>query len=67
MKLQKEPGDFLPVCLFHDSFPLNSNPSCPSRCLWGAWLAQLVEHAAFDLRVMSLSPTLGMEITFKKS
>jgi len=34
--------------------------------LRGAWLAQSEEHAILDLRVMSLSPTLGVEITKKK-
>ena len=29
----------------------------------GAWLAQLVEHVTLDLGVVSLSPTLGVEIT----
>lgn len=29
----------------------------------GARLAQSVEHANLDLRAVSLSPTLGMEIT----
>lgn len=29
----------------------------------GAWLAQLERHASLDLRVVSLSPILGMEIT----
>ena len=33
----------------------------------GAWLAQWVEHAILDLRVVSLSPTLGVEITLKKT
>ena len=28
-----------------------------------AWLAQLMEHVTLDLRVMSLSPALGVEIT----
>ena len=30
---------------------------------WGAWLAQLVERVTLQLRVVSLSPTLGIEIT----
>ena len=30
---------------------------------WGSWLAQLVEHVILDLKVLSLSPTLGTEIT----
>ena len=28
---------------------------------WGTWLAQSAEHVTLDLRVMSSSPTLGME------
>lgn len=28
----------------------------------GAWLVQLVENTILDLRVVSLSPTLGTEI-----
>ena len=31
-----------------------------------AWLAQSEEHVTLDLGVMSLSPTLGIELTFKK-
>ena len=31
----------------------------------GTWLAQSVECKALDLRVVSLSPTLGVEITLK--
>ena len=31
----------------------------------GAWLAQSEEHTTLDLRVVSLSPTLGIEITKK--
>ena len=30
---------------------------------WGAWLAHSVDHATFDLRVVSSSPTLGIEFT----
>ena len=29
------------------------------------WLAQSEEHVTLDLRLMSLSPTLGVEITKK--
>ena len=29
----------------------------------GAWLAQLVQHVALDLRVVSSSPMLGVGIT----
>jgi len=32
-------------------------------CIGGAWLAQLVEHATLVLRVVSLGPTLGVEMT----
>lgn len=31
--------------------------------LCGVWLARLVEHPNLDLGVVSLSPTLGKEIT----
>ena len=31
--------------------------------IWGTWLAQLEDRATLDLRVMSLSPMLGVEIT----
>lgn len=30
---------------------------------WVAWLAQLVKHATLDLRFVSSSPTLGVDIT----
>lgn len=30
------------------------------------WLVHSVEHATFDLGVMSSSPTLSQELTFKK-
>ena len=32
----------------------------------GTWLAQPGECASLDLRVMNSSPTLGIEMTFKK-
>lgn len=32
----------------------------------GTWLAQLVELATLDFRVVSLGPTLEVEITLKK-
>ena len=32
----------------------------------GAWLAQSTEHMTLNLRVMSSSPTLGVEPTKKK-
>ena len=31
--------------------------------IWGAWLAQPVEPGSLDLGAVSLSPTLGTEIT----
>lgn len=34
--------------------------------LRGAWLTQLVGHAAPSLRVVSLSPTSGVEITTER-
>lgn len=30
---------------------------------WGPWMAQLVEHPTPDLRIMSSSPTSGIQIT----
>ena len=36
------------------------------RVVPGAWLAQWVEHVTHNLRAVSLSPTLGVEPTFKK-
>ena len=33
---------------------------------WDAWLAQSVEHATLDLRVVSLGPTCGVEFTYNK-
>ena len=44
-------------------FVSNSIPFPRKGINWGIWLAQSVEHATLDLRVVSLSPTLGMEIT----
>ena len=32
---------------------------------WGTWLAQSEEHMSLDLRVVSSSPMLGVEITLK--
>lgn len=34
--------------------------------LWGAWPAQLVEYVTLDLGVVSLSFTLGLDLTYKK-
>ena len=34
---------------------------------WGAWLAHLVEHVTLDLGFLSLSPTLGVDITLKNT
>lgn len=34
--------------------------------LWDSWLARLVEHPTVDLKVVSSSPTLSVEITLKK-
>ena len=33
------------------------------KCSRGSWLAQLVEHETLDLRVVSSSPMLCVEIT----
>ena len=32
----------------------------------GTWLAQSVNHMTLDLRVVGLSPTLGVDVTLKK-
>ena len=34
---------------------------------WGAWLAQSEEHVTLDLRIMSSSPMLGIEVILKKN
>lgn len=36
-------------------------------CCMGAWLIQSVERAVLALAVVSLSPTLGKEITYKQN
>ena len=36
---------------------------CKNSLNHGAWLAQSVEHVTLDLRVISLDPMLGVEIT----
>lgn len=33
---------------------------------WSAWLAESIDHVILDLKVMSLSPILGVEPTLKK-
>ena len=33
---------------------------------WGALLAQWVEHVTLELEIVSSSPALGIEITWKK-
>ena len=46
-------------------YPLCTPASCSEICnsFRGTWLAQYIEHATLDLRVVNLSPTLGVEIT----
>ena len=34
--------------------------------MWDTWLAHSVEHVILDLRVVSSSPALGVELTLKK-
>ena len=51
-------GWFEPGMVIHKA-PLKRRPSR------GAWPAQLEEHATLDLRIVSLSPTLGVGITLK--
>ena len=48
--------------------PPLSHPGVPRLALeyfrpWGAWMVQSVEHATIDLRILSLSPTLRVEVT----
>ena len=38
----------------------------PGLC-WGTQLAESTEHMTLDLRVVSMSPKLSVDITFKKS
>ena len=45
---------------------LNCTPKIVKR-VWGTWLAQSVEHETRGLRVVSLSPMLGVEITYALS
>lgn len=47
------------IFFFLDS---NSVNKCPDGPVWGAWV-QSVQRAALDLRVVSLIPMLGIEIT----
>ena len=50
----------------HPLYSLSSPEACGViRRTWGTWLAQSVECVTLDLGVMSLSPTLGVEITSK--
>ena len=39
--------------------------SLKNKRLRGAWLAQSVEPATLDLRAVSSSPMIGIEITYK--
>ena len=39
---------------------------CEKGISRGTWLAQSIEHATRDLRVMSSSPMLGVELTEKE-
>lgn len=54
---------------FSDQSHLKSSWEFRNRnsLLRGAWLAWLGEHVTLDIQVMSSSPTLGIEIIFKKS
>lgn len=51
---QCHPASFK-LCLFLKCFPR------------GTWLARSVDHLTLDLRDVSLSPTMGIEITFLKN
>lgn len=41
----------------------NNETTCKIYMLRGGWLVQLVERVTLDLRPVSSSPTLGVEIT----
>ena len=55
---------------FFTKDPSPSNPDglsvLKNSFLWGTWLARSTECETLDLRVVSSSPTLGMEPTLKK-
>ena len=49
---------------FADIFPPSLWPFCFLKSIpQGSWLAQWVEHVTLNLRVVSLSPLLSIEIT----
>ena len=48
--------------IFYTAIPLKKKTA-----IWGAWLAQSVEHAILDFRVVRLRPTMGIENALKKS
>ena len=55
---------FLSTCLG----PRYSAWGCSESVGWrGTWLAQSVERVTLDLRIVSLSPMLGVEVTLKIS
>ena len=47
----------------HLLFELEEAPKIQMVKIKGSWLAQSEEHETLDLKVMSSSPTLGVEIT----
>ena len=51
---------FITAC---ESLLLSKQKSLIKKKKQGRWLVQSEEHVALDLRVMSLSPTWGTEIT----
>ena len=63
-KRSQVPGLKVPVSLRRQYYPKPSTDSMQfiSEPQWrGTWLAQLEEHVILDLRVMSLSLTLGVK------
>ena len=54
-----------------DDFPALSywilTTTLRNKSFWGAWLAESEEHVTLDLKVLNLSPTLGVEITKKNN
>lgn len=57
------------VMVICDKVPLNytqNSTKKEKKLIRGAWQAQLLEHVAPNLGVVSSSPTLGVELTYEK-
>ena len=55
------------VILLYKGFLITAKFTLKNQNTSGTWLTQLVEHVTLVLRVVSLSPTLGAEITLKQN